>query len=289
MVVKRTYPKKKPLANSSVCHVSHIQKFVSTLLGIEFDSPWWEASCLATRYATTGLKETQQRVIFYNTTDYARFKRVSQPRDAIGRNTSDAAANDEFLSCFHNNNRLLSPAAGDTDRAAICCPTRKCISTALNNVVLRVRQVWSSTGMKGRGKRDIPEKTCPPAAKNPPTCENPKGRGGVVVRLLASSQGEPGSIPDRVTPEVSYVGTVPGDAAGRRFIWGISHFLHRCIPTLFHTHPASTSSALKISMLRAAKISSATHTIYLSWGATSVVPSLGVPCDLSNVEGSSPK
>ncbi|KAJ8880967.1 hypothetical protein PR048_017440 [Dryococelus australis] len=40
------------------------------------------------------------------------------------------------------------------------------------------------------------------------------GRGGVVVGLFASQQGEPGSIPGGFTPGISHVGNMPGDAAG---------------------------------------------------------------------------
>ncbi|KAJ8873928.1 hypothetical protein PR048_024765 [Dryococelus australis] len=42
------------------------------------------------------------------------------------------------------------------------------------------------------------------------------GRGGIVVRLLASHQVEPGLIPSGVTPGFSRVGIVPNDAADRR-------------------------------------------------------------------------
>ncbi|KAJ8878874.1 hypothetical protein PR048_019473 [Dryococelus australis] len=46
---------------------------------------------------------------------------------------------------------------------------------------------------------------------------NSGGRGGVVVRLLASHLGETGSIPGGVAAGFSHVGIVPDDAAGRRF------------------------------------------------------------------------
>ncbi|KAJ8894023.1 hypothetical protein PR048_006633 [Dryococelus australis] len=79
--------------------------------------------------------------------------------------------------------------------------------------------------------------------------------GGVVVRLLASHQGEPGSIPGRATPGSSHVGIVPDDAAGRRVFSRISRFPPPFISVLLHTHLASPSSALRTSMLRAAQIS----------------------------------
>ncbi|KAJ8873937.1 hypothetical protein PR048_024775, partial [Dryococelus australis] len=46
--------------------------------------------------------------------------------------------------------------------------------------------------------------------------------GATVVRLLASHQGEPGSIPGGVAPGFSHVGIVPDDAAGRRVFSDIS-------------------------------------------------------------------
>ncbi|KAJ8881434.1 hypothetical protein PR048_017915 [Dryococelus australis] len=51
-----------------------------------------------------------------------------------------------------------------------------------------------------------------------PTHEDnaPPGRGGVVVRLLASHLGELSSTPGRAAPEFSHVGIVPDDAASQR-------------------------------------------------------------------------
>ncbi|KAJ8883531.1 hypothetical protein PR048_015375 [Dryococelus australis] len=72
--------------------------------------------------------------------------------------------------------------------------------------------------------------------------------GDVAVRLLASHQGETSSIPSGVAPESSHVGTVPYDAAGRRGFLGISHSPPPPIPALLHTHLASTSSALEITI-----------------------------------------
>ncbi|KAJ8866581.1 hypothetical protein PR048_032440 [Dryococelus australis] len=80
-------------------------------------------------------------------------------------------------------------------------------------------------------------------------------RGGLVVRLLISHPGEPGSIPGGVARGFSHVGIVPYDAAGRRVFSGISHFPRTWIPALLHTHVTALSSALKTSMLRAAQIS----------------------------------
>ncbi|KAJ8896824.1 hypothetical protein PR048_002170 [Dryococelus australis] len=67
-----------------------------------------------------------------------------------------------------------------------------------------------------------------------------EGRGGVVVRLLASHQGEPGSIPFGVAPGFSHVGIGPDDAADGRVFSGISRFPRPLIPALIHTrinHP----------------------------------------------------
>ncbi|KAJ8880583.1 hypothetical protein PR048_017053 [Dryococelus australis] len=76
------------------------------------------------------------------------------------------------------------------------------------------------------------------------------GRDGVAVRLLASHQGELGSIPGGVAPGFSHVGIVPDDTAGRRVFSGISRFPLPHIPALHHTHLISPSS-----MLRATQIS----------------------------------
>ncbi|KAJ8885905.1 hypothetical protein PR048_012111 [Dryococelus australis] len=64
--------------------------------------------------------------------------------------------------------------------------------TALNSEVLRAdegeaRRVWSSAGMKGRGKRETPEKTRQPAASSGtiPTCENPAAVLIVVLIVFA--------------------------------------------------------------------------------------------------------
>ncbi|KAJ8889479.1 hypothetical protein PR048_008978 [Dryococelus australis] len=72
-----------------------------------------------------------------------------------------------------------------------------------------------------------------------------RGRGGLVVRLLASHQGEPGSIPGGVAPRLSQVGIVPDDAAGQRVSSGISQLSRPLIPALRHIYLTSPSSALK--------------------------------------------
>ncbi|KAJ8871411.1 hypothetical protein PR048_027728, partial [Dryococelus australis] len=99
------------------------------------------------------------------------------------------------------------------------------------------RWLWSSTGMKGWGKRDIPEKTRRPAASSAtiPTCKI--HRVGVVARLLGSHQSEPGSIPGGGAPGSLHMGIVLDDATGRQ--------AYSRIPHRSHTHLASPSSALK--------------------------------------------
>ncbi|KAJ8871521.1 hypothetical protein PR048_027843 [Dryococelus australis] len=62
-------------------------------------------------------------------------------------------------------------------------------------------------------------------------------RGGVVVRILASHPGEPGSITGGVAPGFSHVGIVPDDAAGWRLSRGSPVFPRLFILALLHTHP----------------------------------------------------
>ncbi|KAJ8897257.1 hypothetical protein PR048_002603 [Dryococelus australis] len=77
---------------------------------------------------------------------------------------------------------------------------------------------------------------------------------GVAVSPLASHQGEPGSIPGGIVPRFSRVGIVPDDAVGRRVFSGISRSPRPCIPTVLYTHLASSSSALKTSILLASHL-----------------------------------
>ncbi|KAJ8894243.1 hypothetical protein PR048_006855 [Dryococelus australis] len=71
-----------------------------------------------------------------------------------------------------------------------------------------------------------------------------RGRGDLAVRLLAPLP-LPGLIPCRITPGFSHVRIVSDDAAGRRFVSGISCFPRSCIPALLHSQLISPSSALK--------------------------------------------
>ncbi|KAJ8879116.1 hypothetical protein PR048_019722 [Dryococelus australis] len=85
-----------------------------------------------------------------------------------------------------------------------------------------------------------------------------RGRGGVVVRLLASV-GSP--------PDFRNMVIVPDGVAGRWVISGVSRFPRPCIPALLHTHIdltlSLTSSALK-SSIRAVQISSLTQNFLLA-------------------------
>ncbi|KAJ8867237.1 hypothetical protein PR048_031036 [Dryococelus australis] len=77
-----------------------------------------------------------------------------------------------------------------------------------------------------------------------------------VVRPLAFHQVELGSV-----PEFLIVRIVPDDAA---FLGDLKFPPPPCIPALLHSHLASPSSALKTSMLRAAQVSSLTHSLGLA-------------------------
>ncbi|KAJ8872305.1 hypothetical protein PR048_025909 [Dryococelus australis] len=68
-------------------------------------------------------------------------------------------------------------------------------------------------------------------------------------------QGEPGSIPGKLTPRFVHVVIVLDDAAGRLVFSGISYFQGPCIPALLHKHLASPSSAFKTSLPRVAQTS----------------------------------
>ncbi|KAJ8869254.1 hypothetical protein PR048_030826 [Dryococelus australis] len=65
------------------------------------------------------------------------------------------------------------------------------------------------------------------------------------IMTLASHQGGPSSNPGGVAPEISHVGIVLDDAAGRRVFSGTFLFPRPCIPALLLTHLASLSSALR--------------------------------------------
>ncbi|KAJ8876969.1 hypothetical protein PR048_021421 [Dryococelus australis] len=75
------------------------------------------------------------------------------------------------------------------------------------------------------------------------------GRGGPVVRQLASHLGESGSTPGGVAPGFSHVGIVPIDASGQRAFSRISRLPGHCIPALLYPHLTSPSSALKTSLV----------------------------------------
>ncbi|KAJ8873748.1 hypothetical protein PR048_024582 [Dryococelus australis] len=87
-----------------------------------------------------------------------------------------------------------------------------------------------------------------------------RSHGGWAVSLLASHQGEPGSIPGRVTG-FSQVGIVPDDAVGRRIFSGISRSPRPFIPAPLHIH---FNHPLKTSLLGATQISSLTPSLLKS-------------------------
>ncbi|KAJ8885930.1 hypothetical protein PR048_012136 [Dryococelus australis] len=78
-------------------------------------------------------------------------------------------------------------------------------------------------------------------------------RGGIVVRLLASHLGKPGSIPYGVAPRLSHMGIVSDDAAGGRVFLGDLSFPPSFHPGQFHTHLDLPSSAVKSPLLRRIK------------------------------------
>ncbi|KAJ8898272.1 hypothetical protein PR048_003632 [Dryococelus australis] len=111
---------------------------------------------------------------------------------------------------------------------------------------LEERVLRSSSGMKGRRKRKIPEKTRRTAASSGmiPTCENPGlSRPGIEpgspswVAGRLDERSSPANLnrvrfPRRVAPGFSHVGIMEGDAAGRRVFSGISRFPRLCILAL---------------------------------------------------------
>ncbi|KAJ8871260.1 hypothetical protein PR048_027566 [Dryococelus australis] len=63
-----------------------------------------------------------------------------------------------------------------------------------------------------------------------------KSNTGEQLACSPPNLGEPGSIPGRITLGFSHVRIVPGDAAGRRNLLGISRFPRTLIPALLHAH-----------------------------------------------------
>ncbi|KAJ8875028.1 hypothetical protein PR048_022918 [Dryococelus australis] len=92
-----------------------------------------------------------------------------------------------------------------------------------------------------------------------------RGRGGVVVRLLAINLGVPVSIPG-----FSHAGVVPDDIAGQRVFSGMSRFPRPCIPALLPTHVYSPPWVLKTSTLRVAL---SPHSLTTADQARAAIPS----------------
>ncbi|KAJ8894658.1 hypothetical protein PR048_007322 [Dryococelus australis] len=68
------------------------------------------------------------------------------------------------------------------------------------------------------------------------TCTLIRGRGGAVVRTLASHVDEPCSITGEVSTVFLHVTIMSGDAADQRVFSRISRFPRLCIPAQLHTH-----------------------------------------------------
>ncbi|KAJ8877974.1 hypothetical protein PR048_022437 [Dryococelus australis] len=127
-------------------------------------------------------------------------------------------------------------------------------ASRLNCVAERLKS-WSvdetfihAASMFTYGKDIIPQARTEWYSKVPTHDIGGGGSADIVVRLLASHVGEPGSIPGWVAPGFSHVGIVPDDDTDRRVFLGISRFPRPFIPALLLTHLASPSSVLKTSI-----------------------------------------
>ncbi|KAJ8870003.1 hypothetical protein PR048_029014 [Dryococelus australis] len=172
------------------------------------------------------------------------------------------------------------------------------------------RRVWSSSGRKWRGKREIPEKThtvkhfrlgdkwsnhyttaapphtwtfkgyqypvvidssiLMPGAAEALWVEHPIVRPRAKQRTARFPPSRARFNPRPVHSGFSQVGIVPDDAAERRVFSGTSHFPRPCIPALLHSHFISPSSVLKTLMARAAQISEFTHSKYRPYNLSSL-------------------
>ncbi|KAJ8896225.1 hypothetical protein PR048_001568, partial [Dryococelus australis] len=116
--------------------------------------------------------------------------------------------------------RVLSPGCGDAAlfvRGPLIRTGARSTAIGQNQTSTRPRVAWRA--------RHVSAHTWPSRAVRVPWNWNAEiamlcpflwGRGGVVVRLLASRVGEQGSIPGHIAPRFSHVGVVSDDAAGRR-------------------------------------------------------------------------
>ncbi|KAJ8888091.1 hypothetical protein PR048_007578 [Dryococelus australis] len=98
--------------------------------------------------------------------------------------------------------------------------------------------------MKGRGKREIPEKTRRPKASpgTIPTCEDLVTRPGDRTRFaLAGGEraNRSATVASYYTLGFPHVGIGPDDVAGRRVFSGLSRFPRPCIPGMLRPHLAS--------------------------------------------------
>ncbi|KAJ8894891.1 hypothetical protein PR048_000198 [Dryococelus australis] len=98
-------------------------------------------------------------------------------------------------------------------------------SGSFNGRLLTSRRVCSSSGMQGRGKWEIPEKTPPTSVivrhdSHMRESRSDRKENQTPVSLLASHHSDPGSIPSRVTSGFSHVRIVPDDTADQRVFSG---------------------------------------------------------------------
>ncbi|KAJ8895332.1 hypothetical protein PR048_000658 [Dryococelus australis] len=92
-----------------------------------------------------------------------------------------------------------------------------------------------------------------------------RGRDGVVVRLPASHQGEPGSIPGGVAPGFSHVEILLDGVAGRRVFSGISRPSRPCTPAQLQTRltppPRSAAETTLLSTAQSSRHSITHHSL----------------------------
>ncbi|KAJ8874535.1 hypothetical protein PR048_025395 [Dryococelus australis] len=108
------------------------------------------------------------------------------------------------------------------------------------------------------------------------------GRGGVAIRLLASYQGQPGSIPSGVAPGFS-------DATGQLVFSGISHFPRPCIPasyrfTLIDSQDFRVKSRSNLSTQVLGHGGSAARALVSHKVETDSIPGMVAPADIRTWE-----
>ncbi|KAJ8867729.1 hypothetical protein PR048_031532 [Dryococelus australis] len=240
------------------------QNPVASPPGIEPRSPWWEASNLRTT-------PPRHRYIVLPWLPACRVTRRREKGDEEG--TGHYAGLGKDLISRRYNTEIV-PDGGISRHA------QPCLSQEDAAVEIRYRRYCSLLADRARNLHGLEDKRCRVPAKyslgiqgdlsRHRTAKEQRGsgkvnagsfrcRGGLVVRLLTSLLGEPGSIPGGVTTRLTHLGIVPDNAAGRRVFSGLSRFPLFPIPALLCIQFTSPSSTLKTSLLRATQISSLTH------------------------------